>query len=248
MKMSAFNTGPYSYFDVRGSRKDVHSAKTALAWLCAGFQEYNFSCTIEPNLNNRNSLYYTSRKLEKGENGTCWFDLSGNIRIVLGSITEKRSDIPGLEVFLDKMAALLDTDRVTTFAGNVFIKGFDAMLVLVQQTGNICIWHLLVNKDGEPISYTDDRVQQIHPMTFKLDKIVNLGSYRHIVGWYREVEYLTGQPSADHNNFKASNLDSPRSRVVLDRFTLSGGQHINAGFSFALARPLRGKPQTLYEK
>jgi hypothetical protein len=125
------------------------------------------------------------------------------------------------------------------------------MLVLVKQTENICIWHLFVDNDGEHISYTDGRVQGIQPMMFELNEMVKLGSYRHIVGWYKKVENLTGQRSADYNSFKASILDPPSSRIVLDRFTLSGGQHINAGISFALARrqkPLRGKPQTLYEK
>jgi hypothetical protein len=31
MNMSAFDTGTYSYFDVRGSRKDIQSVKSALA-------------------------------------------------------------------------------------------------------------------------------------------------------------------------------------------------------------------------
>jgi hypothetical protein len=95
---------------------------------------------------------------------------------------------------------------------------------------------MLVNENGEHVSYTDNRVQEIHPMTFELNEIVNLGSHRHIVGWYRKVEDITGQPSTDYKNFTASNLDLPRSRIVLDRFTLAREQHIHAGFSFALAR------------
>lgn len=73
------------------------------------------------------------------------------------------------------MAALLDTDRVTTFAGKVFIKGFDAMLALVdlKQTENICVWHLWVNDNGEHICYTDERVREVN---FNLEDGVDLGS------------------------------------------------------------------------
>lgn len=250
LNISAFDTGDYSYFDVRGSRKDVQSVKSALTWLCAGFQEYEFLGKIEPKWENRNSLHFDSRKLEKGEEGTCWFDLFGNIGVVSGLTADKPSNIPGLEISLDKMAALLDTDRVTTFAGKVFIKGFDAMLALVdlKQTENICVWHLWVNDNGEHICYTDERVREVN---FNLEDGVDLGSFRHIVGWCSKVKNLTGQRSADYTSFKDLNLDRPSSEVSFDRLTLSGGMHVTASSSVAIGRrqkPTRGPPQTVYEK
>jgi hypothetical protein len=248
--ISAFNTGTYLYFDVRGSRKDVQNVKSALTWLCAGFQDYEFLGKIEAKWENRNSLRFESEKLEKGKEVTCWFDLFGNTGVVSGPTIEKPSNIPGLEISLDKMAALLDTDRVTKFAGKVFIKGFDAILVLVdlKKTENISVRHLWVNDNGEHICYTDKRVQEID---FELEDGVDLGSFRHIVGWCPKVQNLTGQRSADYTSFKDLTLDRPSSEVSIDRLTLSGGYYITASSSIAIGRhqkPTRGLPQTVYQK
>lgn len=253
ISITAFQKRSSMYFDITGSKREVQDARSALEWLCAGFQTNKYSSQQSGEWDTTSSLRFTSKWLTKGGEGSCWLDLFNHINVVPGLIAERPPGTPGLEISLDKIAALLETDRITPFSGNVFIKGFDAMLVLVElkEAEHVCVWHLLVNEDGEHICYTDERLQEIPALELELKGDMDFGRFRHIVGWYPNVENLTGQPSADYNSFKTLNLDPPRSRIVLDRFTLSGGQHINAGFSFALARrqkPLRGKPQTLYEK
>lgn len=253
MKITAFQMESYTYFDITGSKREVQDARSALQWFCAGFQTEEDSSQQSGEWETRNSLRFTPKRLKKGEKGSCWLDLFNHINVVPGLIAERPPDTFGLEISLDKIAALLETDRITPFSGNIFIKGFDTMLVLVElkEAERVCVWHLLVNEDGEHICYTDERLQVIPALELELKGDMDFGRFRHIVGWYPNVENLTGQKSADYTNFKASNLGLPSSEIVLDRFTLSGGQHITAGVSFALGKQqklMRGELHTSYEK
>src|SRR2546421_2457706 len=93
-------------------------------------------------------------------NGQCWYNLFRNPIVAKGYPIPHRSERDiGLEIPLNIMATLAQARRATTFAGNVYIKGFCTMLFPTKQVGDLVVWHLLFNEDGSHISYVDSRIR-----------------------------------------------------------------------------------------
>lgn len=130
-----------------------------------------------------------------GVNGQCWHNLFQNPVVVKGyPIMRKPAGDIGIEMPLDIIAALAHANRVTTFLGRTFIKGFSTMLLLTGMIGDVFIWHLLSNGNGDRISYTDPRVHEsIGENQLQTDlSIALLGPSRHLIGWCSTITSSVG--------------------------------------------------------
>lgn len=129
-------------------------------------------------------------------NGRCWHDLFQNPVAVKGYPTryKPQKDI-GVEMPIQIMAGLAGSNRISSFAGNLLIKSFSTMLVLTKQMGEVLIWHLLFNEDGEHISFADPRVRAISGANTQAVSISTLESARHVLGWCSNVRNLAGKHS-----------------------------------------------------
>lgn len=126
--------------------------------------------------------------------GTCWISLFQDPILVKGfPVLKKPEGYIGLEMPLNIMAALVDSTRVTKFAGTIFIKGFSMALVLTKHYKHACAWHLLVKDDGTHLSYDDPRIKLLSPVQADTLNIHGLESERHFVGWCSTVQALTGE-------------------------------------------------------
>jgi hypothetical protein len=139
-------------------------------------------CKISFNIDSNVEDYESS-------NGQCWHHLFRNPLVVKGYPIPRRSAPNlGLEISLDTMAGLAQTQYVNTFNNKIFIKGFATMLVPTQFRGELLIWHLLYKKSGERISYLDS--QGTHAENISLS---DLERSRHILGWCQKVRYCAGK-------------------------------------------------------
>lgn len=125
-------------------------------------------------------------------NGQCWHGMFKNPVVVKGYPIKRRIEHnTGLEIPLNIMAGLVRTRRVNVFNGNLFIKGFSTILVLKEHIGDLLIWHLLYNKDGNHISYLDNAITPAENFS-----VFDLEKARHVVGWCSEVKYYAGKNDA----------------------------------------------------
>lgn len=122
-------------------------------------------------------------------NGQCWHDMFRNPVVVKGYPIPRRSELDtGLEIPLNMMAGLAQTQRANTFNGKLFIKGFSTMLVPTKHSGDLLIWHLLYNREGNRISYLDNTVPHAENVS-----VFNLGEARHVLGWCSEIRNYAGK-------------------------------------------------------
>ncbi|KAK5422308.1 hypothetical protein LTR06_000565 [Exophiala xenobiotica] len=164
-------------------------------------------------------------------NGQCWHDMFRNPTLVEGfPILERLENIPGLEIPLNIMAALIHTSRIDVFDETPFIKGISSMLYPTQSLEGFLSWHHLCNKDSSMMSFTDDRIRcRYHVSSLDLQRV------RHIVGWCPKVEYHAGSAEAVLSIGKAG-LPKTHSGCVLDKVVLSAGNFITGGMEFRLGR------------
>jgi hypothetical protein len=124
----------------------------------------------------------------KLSNGQCWHNMFRNPVVVKGYPIPRRSEAhTGLEIPLNMMAGLIRTQRIDSFNGKLYIKGFAAMLVPTKNCADLLIWHLLYNKDGTRISYLDNN----SPHTENVS-VLDLVHVRHVIGWCSEVRNYAG--------------------------------------------------------
>jgi hypothetical protein len=120
--------------------------------------------------------------------GQCWHSIFRNPVMVHGyPILSKNELGVGVEMPLNLMAGLIDTDRAIEFNLNVFIKGFSSMLVAIRIAEDLLIWHHLYNSTGDMISF--DKIQQV-PNNIGLSR---LDSFRHVVGWCSQSICYAGE-------------------------------------------------------
>ncbi|KAK5213936.1 hypothetical protein LTR41_000128 [Exophiala xenobiotica] len=251
-KLQSSIDGPHFKVQVSGIRDSIAEVGEQLAWLgsavrsatddnvalCSPFIE-NIAKngpdgpTIEtsPNVH---TCHIQFRTYQHGayptiNNGRCWHDMFRNPTIVEGfPILWRPENMPGLEIPLNMMAALIQTRRIDTFNDIPYIKGFSSMLYPTKSVDDFLLWHHLFNKDGNRIPFTDERITgACYVSRFDLPKA------RHIVGWCSEVEYRAGSANAMLSIEKAG-LRTPYSGCVLEKVTLTGGLYVTAGFDFRM--------------
>lgn len=124
--------------------------------------------------------------------GQCWRNMFRNPVLVQGfPVLARHEQGFGLELPLEMIGALVNTDHVTTFEDQIFVKGFSAMLVATKMTHDLMIWHYVYRERGQDgecqrVSYLDHGV--------KSDDLAlwQVRSSRHVVGWCSNASHLTG--------------------------------------------------------
>ncbi|KAL6798478.1 hypothetical protein J3E68DRAFT_449393 [Trichoderma sp. SZMC 28012] len=160
--------------------------------------------------------------------GQCWHNMFRNPVLVKGFPVLRRPKLDtGLEMPLNMIAALANTQRIDEFNGKIFIKGFSTMLIPTDYTEGVVIWHLQYRSDGAHISYFDACV----PHT-SID-ISDLEQSRNIVGWCSRADIFAGATEANYN-VQRSGLPKPTADCVLHNVSISAGKYITGGFNFAM--------------
>jgi hypothetical protein len=90
------------------------------------------------------------------------------------------------------MVSLTKSNGIDTFNNRMFIRRFSAMLVPIEQKGNLIMWHLLYNAGGERISYWDAKNLSAASVS-----LPNLEKSRHIVGWCSVANCYAGKSRPD---------------------------------------------------
>ncbi|KAJ5272482.1 hypothetical protein N7478_007607 [Penicillium angulare] len=203
----------------------------------------SFSTILPGVLPSLEFLYVIGFKMESypsGEKlpGQCWHDMFRNPVVVRGyPILTKKEDGLGLEMPLNMMAGLTESDRATEFDGKVFIKGFSVMLVATKIVEDLLVWHYFYNSDGSRISYLDQSLQGVEKIS-----LIQLETYRHVVGWCVDCKYNAGAENAQYD-IGGTGLPQPHAGCMLDKVSLSGGKIITGGLSFSIF--LRDNPPHL---
>jgi hypothetical protein len=133
-------------------------------------------------------------------NGECWQKLFKNLVVAEGfPIRRRLLHHTGLEVPLNVLGRLVPTRWVTRFDGKVYIKGHSTVLVPTRVMGNTVVWHLICDDHGQYISYIDSRIEAI-PGLYPANLDLNLGLFRHIVGWCPAAKTLTGMTTSRYRS------------------------------------------------
>lgn len=122
-------------------------------------------------------------------NGTYWRSMFRNPVVVTGyPIRRRPRDGTGLEIPLNMMAGLVQSNRLNHFLGKSYIKGFSSMLAAVNHVGSTYIWHHHSNPHGGRVSYLDAGATAIGCASLH-----ELATARHIVGWCTKAESQAGE-------------------------------------------------------
>lgn len=140
------------------------------------------------------SVKYDIQDLQDSEichNGACWHELFKNPVIVPGfPILARDQNERGLEISLEMMARLGGAERATIYDGQLVIKGFSTIFVPTEQTHNSIMWHFILNKNEERISYNDAKKRC--PAKAVITTYSCLESSRNFLGWSTSVLLYTG--------------------------------------------------------
>ncbi|KAE8364280.1 hypothetical protein BDV27DRAFT_145436 [Aspergillus caelatus] len=181
----------------------------------------------------RCDLDYVERKGDDSasKNGNCWHDLFRNPVVVEGyPIKRRRAAALGVEIPLRMMAEMIQTKRMSPFAGNIVLKGFSTMLVPTAYEENTISWHLLCNKTGDRISYLSGMaIPQVRISILQLERS------RHVLGWCTDMKLHAGGPDACYD-VKASRLPRTHATSPLANVSISMGQLLTGDSPFILGR------------
>jgi hypothetical protein len=122
--------------------------------------------------------------------GHCWIKAFKNPVLVKGfPILRRHEDKLGLEVPVEIMARLVDTQSVHLFGSKLFVKGFAAMFASRGVANDFMLWHYSYVPDGIHIAYSTDEAPGNES-----DALYKVKTARHIVGWCSESQCLAGKP------------------------------------------------------
>lgn len=125
--------------------------------------------------------------------GNCWADILGNTVYVKGYPTARRAEHnTGMEVSLSTMISLANSRRLNRFKGVLCIKGYCSIILPTRWQGNFIYWHLVTNRNGEHMSYTDDKVRRLWNYYPQDLSISALEKSRHILGWCENIQNIAG--------------------------------------------------------
>lgn len=127
--------------------------------------------------------------------GHCWTQLFLSCSMVIGyPIPSRNSRMPGLEIPLDIMTALMGADRITSFGNDLIIKGYSDLFYATEHHDDCVMWHLICNKSPTArISFADRRIPQSTERKLSLPRPVDVARMRHIVGWTSPVRSNAGR-------------------------------------------------------
>ncbi|KAL6819261.1 hypothetical protein V8C40DRAFT_281571 [Trichoderma camerunense] len=229
-QLTAWITDAEFITEVSGTRASIAEIGEQLAWL---------SASLRSSLCDTGVTYYTPfvHIIKTQNTGVRISDSKAQCRIdytVKGFPVLRRPKLDtGLEMPLNMMAALTNTQRIDEFNGKVFIKGFSTMLIPTDHTEGVVIWHLQYRNDGNHISYFDACVPHISI------NISDLEQSRNIVGWCSQADMFAGATEANYN-VQRSGLPKPTADCVLHNVSISAGKYITGGINCAIS--IRDQP------
>ena len=188
----------YLCFNVVGTVAAIVEIGACLSWVGAVVQPAPSEISLlRPSVHYRGfsvfNINYVIRPLEpsrRHNNGQCWHDLFREAVIVEGFPIPRRpigKNLYGIEVPLEIMAGLAGTQRINSYAGKMFIKGFSKLLLTTGREEDIVMWHLISSEDGDRVSYLDG--MRLCPIEIHLS---DLKTSRHILGWCSEMKFYAG--------------------------------------------------------
>ncbi|KAK5994856.1 hypothetical protein PT974_03242 [Cladobotryum mycophilum] len=252
------------HLNADGIEFDIASIAEQLAWFACALQpsDRESSCFYQPHLNFKSPSSQImspvsgaihchisgleQSALDKGEDANsnlCWQKLFETTSIAQGfPVPSRPKDAHGLEIPLNIAASIIGAQNVVKFKSRLVIKGFDSLLysskVDISDEGYTITWHLIETEDGSRISYADPRVGNgFHDFVDGL-QYEDMQGAQHIVGWCRHVKNMTGTSKAEYS-IRSSGLAPPPRGWVIEKFQISGGQHIGGGMTFARGKKLR---------
>jgi hypothetical protein len=124
----------------------------------------------------------------------CWLKLFHNCCIADGvSVSTRQEEEKGLELPFSLMATLGGFDRVANYAGQLVLKGFEALFVPMRKSGGSIVWHLLTKPNGRRISYNAMYALSKQPDTTVC--MQDLYDSRHFLGWVSNASQHAGNHS-----------------------------------------------------
>jgi len=132
----------------------------------------------------------------RSQDGHCWFGLFRRPVAVQGyPIRRKPRESTGLEIGLGLAAELVQAPGAALFDGKVVLKGFCAILVLIEQVQDTLFWHLIMNENQKPMSYGDPKIKRLNTQSLAdgASILPGLEQGRHVVGWCSRAESLAGK-------------------------------------------------------
>lgn len=91
------------------------------------------------------------------------------------------------------MAALIQSRQFVNLEGNIALKGFSSLLIVVGVAADVVLWHFLFDSDGDRISYFDARLKERDIKTPDGLRLRDPENRRHIVGWCSQVRECAGE-------------------------------------------------------
>lgn len=125
--------------------------------------------------------------------GNCWAELLGNTVYVKGYPTARRTEHhTGMEISLATMISLVRSRRLGRFADYFCIKGYCSLILPTRRQGDFIYWHLVTNRSGKYLPYTDNEVRRLWEQYPQDLDIKVLEKSRHILGWCDTIQNLAG--------------------------------------------------------
>ena len=283
LEIAAWSYSQNVYIDVAGSINQVLELGEQLVWLSSAIRSSPFAgiatclpCIRIDNLNpddldglNKHrpvgeestiakiKFAFEEGRAEPYSEGRCWHNLFRNPVIVRGfPIMERDPNLPGLEIPLHIMGALIQTKCAYAFNRTMILKGFSSMLVPVDQTNGMTLWHHIFHTDKTRITYAERGLS-----TLQISNFSKLQSNRHIVGWCAHARILAGTRDPTFTSkvdnaagrsepvpYKVARSGLPRvgSGCLLEKISLTAGKYINVGATFAMG--VKDRPRHLPRK
>lgn len=133
------------------------------------------------------------------EKSSCWNPLLGNSVLIAGfPMTDRPSDLIGLQSQIATLAGLVGIQQAVTYQGGYVLKGRYHALVPVERVGDTVQWHLISTSParltwGDIEKHCSHRIQGTLP-----EDCEALLSSNAVLGWCGQVENLLGMLNS-HN-------------------------------------------------
>lgn len=126
--------------------------------------------------------------------GLCWYQMLQQSVMVRGfPIRRRQQKDLGLEISLKVAAELVGTMYLNSFAGQLFVKGYSAMLIPTLQVGDLLVWHSYFSPLGQHLPYRYRDAGSVQGI-----KMDDIGNFRHVIGWCSHALNHAGVADSDY--------------------------------------------------
>jgi hypothetical protein len=224
-----------------GSRDYIVQAVQQLAWIGAALQlsdtgaiQHN-DTTLKQDAQGVFTVLYT-RAMPTEEETLCWVPLFRNPVIARGfPIPYRGNGEIGLESPIDILASLIGATNSVDFQDGLLLKGFSSLLVPVKLTGDSIQWHLVVNRSGKRIKYSEADVYCPTRLPLSVINRQTLKNTRAFLAWWGESYTSLGTQDAVYTDITPSKTRSPSKELLVTGATIGFSKIGTGTISLALA-------------